>query len=66
MRKRHFRAVVFRLECGHESAEGTGLYRVPPERRAGIVSHHVRNGIWCSICNAHCQPVECLGTRRLG
>lgn len=65
MRRRFFRAVRFKLECGHTEDEVTSFYRMDRRRLSCLIGSMNRRGIWCSTCNALCQPTECLGTVRV-
>jgi hypothetical protein len=62
-RKRYFRGLKFKLECGHEHVEVTSFYRLNKDRAACLVGHFQGTGIWCSECGALCQPTY-LGTVR--
>lgn len=64
MRKRYFRAMRFRLECGHRAVEHTCWWRLDARRASCLVGGYVRRGVWCDKCKAHCQLVEYLGTCR--
>lgn len=64
-RRAHFRGLRVALECGHEVVQSTGLYRLTEARVACLAGALVRRGVWCSDCEATCQPVRFLGTTRL-
>ena len=65
MKKRHFRAVRVKLECGHEEEIATSFYRLSKPCVSIIYGQAIRGGVWCFKCGALCQPVELLGTCRL-
>ena len=65
-RKRHFRSLVFKLECGHTAEHATSFWRVDKRRGSCIIGACVRRGVWCNECKTHCQIEEYKGTCRTG
>ena len=65
-RRRFFRVVRVRAECGCLVDLQTSAYRVPKSMLSGILSHHVRLGVWCHVHPGRAAFTECLGVFRQG
>lgn len=63
-KRRYFRGVKMRLECGHVEVRGTSFFRLSEGRAACIVGSYIRKGVFCKQCKAICQPEQYLGTCR--
>ena len=63
-RKRHFREIRVKLECGHVAHLNTSRFRVSEALAAILFGDAIRDGAWCHECEARCQPVEYLGVYR--
>lgn len=63
-RKRHFRALLVRLECDCQVKLNTSRYRVSKDLAACLMGDAVRKGVWCYRHGGKCHPVEFLGVVR--
>jgi hypothetical protein len=64
VRRRYFRAILLKLECGHIHEYVTSSYRLHPVTVALLIGQLIRKGIWCQQGCGLCQPVGYLGTCR--
>ena len=65
-RRRFFRAVRVKLECGCNYDINTSRWRVTKDLAACIVGDALRKGCWCHKHGGTCQPVKFLGVVRDG
>ena len=63
-RRRFFREVHVRLDCGHVTEINTSRFRVSKDLAAIIVLGRARRGCWCLKCGAMMMPTEFLGVFR--
>lgn len=63
-RKRYFRVVRVKLECGCTADLNTGRYRVGKDTTHVIVGNAARRGVWCFTHSGMCQPTEVVGIFR--